>query len=414
MSIKYGCIGEVLGHSFSKEIHNLLADYEYELLEIGREELGAFMKAHSFKAINVTIPYKEAVMPYLDYIDGAAREIGAVNTVVNQNGALYGYNTDFYGMEMLLAHAGVNLSGKKVVILGTGGTSKTAMAVAKHEGAREIIRVSRSSKEDAISYGELYSLHTDAEIIINTTPVGMYPNTASSPIEIERFQKLSGVIDAVYNPLRTTLIEAARKKGIPAEGGLYMLVAQGVRASEIFLDVKYRDTELERIYRALHKDKENIVLTGMPASGKSTVGKLLSKLYNRELIDTDTLIEEKTGKKIAEIFASEGEAKFRELECRTIAEISAKLGVIIATGGGAVLREENVKNLEKNGRIYFIDRPLESLIPTADRPLSSDRESIEKRYRERYELYRTTATAVIDADCNMAEVAEKIRRDFDK
>ena len=414
MSKLYGCIGEKLKHSFSKEIHNALADYDYRIIEVEREKLGEFATAGEFAAINVTIPYKEMIMPYLFTIDEHARSIGAVNTVVNRDGKLYGYNTDFYGMSRLLAHARVDVSGKKVIILGTGGTSKTAYAVVKAEGAREIVRVSRTGREDAVTYEEMYQKHTDAEVVINTTPAGMYPNIFDKAIELDKFSSLVGVIDAVYNPLRTPMILDARKRGIAAEGGLYMLVAQAVRASEIFIDTKYAEIECERVYGKIVSDKENIVLIGMPASGKSTVGKILAKMTGRRVIDTDKLIVERAGKDIPTIFREDGEAKFRELETEVIKDAAKETGVIIATGGGAVLKSENVDALRENGRLYFIDRPLENLMPTANRPLSSTREDIERRYRERYGIYTNAADVTVKANCFPKTVAEKIMKDFSK
>ncbi len=412
--MKYGCIGEHLKHSFSKEIHNALADYEYEIREIERDALGKFATEADFLAINVTIPYKEEILPYLSKIDDKAEAIGAVNTVVKRDGKLYGYNTDFFGMTSLISHAGVEINGKKVVILGTGGTSKTSLAVSRALGAREIIRASRTAKEDALSYDEVYEKHSDADVIINTTPLGMFPDIYNSPIDISRFQNLSGVIDAVYNPLRTELILSAKERGIKAEGGLYMLVAQAVRASEIFIDTVYTKQTLDEVFNSIRRDKENIVLIGMPASGKSTVGAILTQIYGRRLVDTDALIVEKAGKTIPEIFSKDGEAVFRDLESEVIREISAMTGVIIATGGGAVLRPKNIRELRKNGRIYFIDRPLNNLIPTEDRPLSSTREAIEKRYNERYDIYRLSADERIDASGDAMSVAEAIKRSFDK
>jgi shikimate dehydrogenase len=273
--MRYGLLGEVLGHSFSKSIHNTLGDYPYDLIEVKKDELDAFMRAKDFAGLNVTIPYKESVIPYLDHIDEAAKAIGAVNTIVNRDGKLYGYNTDFYGMARLIYHAKISLAGMKVIILGTGGTSKTAMAVAKSLGAREILIVSRSCGEDVITYEELYESHTDADVLINTTPVGMFPNSDNFPVEIGRFSSLVGVIDAVYNPLRTPLIVEAKKRKIKAEGGLYMLVAQAVRASEIFLNTQYDERTVDKLWRRMIREKENIVLIGMPASGKSTVGRIL-------------------------------------------------------------------------------------------------------------------------------------------
>ncbi len=410
--MNYGCIGERLKHSFSKEIHNLLASYEYELVEIPKCDLSSFMTARGFKAINVTIPYKEQVLPYLYYIDEHAKKIGAVNTIVNKDGNLYGYNTDFYGMSKLIAHAGIDLHGKKVAILGTGGTSKTAKAVATVLGACEIIVVSRKKGEDIIDYCELYEKHSDTEVIINTTPLGMYPDISSKAVDLYKFQKLEGVIDAVYNPLRTALITDAIKLGIPCEGGLYMLVAQAVRASEIFSGVEYQDEVLENVYRKIKASKENIVLIGMPACGKSTVGNIIAQKLGREFVDTDVLIEEKTGLRIAQIFENSGEAHFRDIEAETVNEISGRNGIVIATGGGVVLNKDNISALSKNGRIYFIDRPLELLCPTDDRPLTSTRRDMEKKYTERYDIYTSSADVIINASCDIEKVAEAIMGDF--
>ncbi len=410
--MEYGCIGEHLKHSFSKEIHNALADYEYEIKEIPRDGLSEFAEGKDFRAINVTIPYKELIMPYLYKIDKSALEIGSVNTVVNRGGKLYGYNTDLYGMDKLAEKNSISFLGKKVAILGTGGTSKTAYALAKELGARDIIKVSRSGKDGAVSYDVLYRDHTDTEIIINTTPIGMFPEIFGLSADISLFPKLSGVLDAVYNPLRTPLILSALKRGIPAEGGLYMLVAQAVRASEHFLDTVYPNEETDRIFSVICKSKENIVLTGMPASGKSTVGAILSKMLDRRLIDTDELIEKRAGMRIPDIFKTAGEQKFRDIESEVIRDISSENGVIIATGGGAPLRKANVDALKENGRIYFIDRPIESLIPTADRPTASTADAIRQRYCERIDIYRASADRIINADSSAEEVAESIRASF--
>lgn len=414
MNFEYGCIGESLKHSFSKEIHNALADYKYEIIEIPKEKLDKFAKEKPFKAINVTIPYKEMIIPYLDGIDAAAKKIGAVNTVVNRNGKLYGYNTDFYGMSELISRVGIDLKGKKVIILGTGGTSKTAYAVASSMKAGVILKVSRTGKENSVTYEELYRCHCDADVIINTTPSGMYPNIFDAPVDLSRFEKLSGVIDAVYNPLRTPLIIEAKKRGIKAEGGLYMLVAQAVRASEIFLDTKYTKDVTDKVFNDIYRKKENIVLIGMPASGKSTVGRLLCASMCRELIDTDSLIEKSENKSIPAIFAEYGEPYFRDAESREIKGIASLSGKIIATGGGAVLRAENVDALRENGRIYFIDRPLSDLIPTSDRPLSSDKEAITKRYEERYEIYKAAADVTIKVCGGAESVSRSITEDFFK
>ena len=408
--MKYGLIGEKLGHSFSKEIHALFGDYEYELREIKKGELDGFMKSRDFLGINVTIPYKEAVIPYLDWINEPAREIGAVNTVINCDGKLYGYNTDYSGMMSLFDHAEIDACGKKAVVLGSGGTSKTAQVVLKSLGAKEIIKVSRSGKNGAITYDELYKNHTDAEIIVNTTPVGMYPNIFDCPVDPAKFDKLSGVVDAVYNPINTTLVQKARKLGVRAEGGLYMLVAQAAVASELFLDENGNSHPyfIDKAYEETKSKKENIVLIGMPASGKSTVGKILAERLGRKFVDTDELIVEQIGMSIKEYFDLYGEEEFREVEAQVIRELASQGSLVIATGGGAVLRGENVSALKYNGKLYFLDRPLEKLVPTESRPLSSDRKSTKERYNERYSIYCDCCDVRIDASLDAEAVAEKI------
>lgn len=411
--MQYGLIGQKLGHSFSKEIHEMLKSNPYTLTELEPEELDAFFKAKNFSAINVTIPYKTTVIPYLSHIDKSAKEIGAVNTIVNRDGELWGYNTDFYGLSTLIKHAKITLQNKKVAILGTGGTSKTALAVANFLGAKEILLVSRQAGEGVITYQELLKAHPDTQVLINTTPVGMYPNTEAAPVDISRFSNLSGVIDAIYNPLRTQLVLDAKRRGIPAEGGLYMLVAQAVRASELFLGCTYEPDTAERIYLELFKNTENIVLSGMPGAGKSTVGKLLANQMERAFFDLDEEIVRASGRTIPEIFATDGEPAFRELETRVLRELLAnQKGIVIATGGGAVLKDENIDLLHRNGKIYFIDRPLGELLPTEDRPLASSKEDICKRYGERYERYCATADYRIDADATAGEVAHRIRKEF--
>ena len=406
--MEYGCIGEHLKHSFSKEIHNAFAEYEYEIREIEKENLGDFAKTGDFRGINVTIPYKELIMPFLHSIDEAAKAIGAVNTVVNKNGRLFGYNTDFYGMSELIRHAGIGVNEKKVIVLGTGGTSKTAVAVASSMGAREIVRVSRTAKEDAIDYEILYKEHTDAQIIINTTPVGMYPDISGKPIALSAFPNLHGVIDAIYNPLRTPLIQEAMSLNIPAEGGLYMLVAQAIRASEIFLNKSYPADTCDRVYREILSSKENIVLVGMPSSGKSTVGKIIAEKMGREFIDTDEIIVKNYGANIPEIFKDHGETHFRALECDAVKEAAAHSSAVIATGGGAVLNSQNIALLKENGRLYFLDRPFDKLIPTSDRPLSSDIDALKKRYDERFPIYNAVCDEKIVASDSAESVAEQI------
>ncbi len=425
--MEYGLIGEHLPHSFSKEIHGKCAPYEYRLVELRPEEVGPFMEAADFRAINVTIPYKQTVIPYLARIHGAAESIGAVNTVVRRPDGLYGYNTDFYGLTALVRRIGITLRGRKVMILGNGGTARTARAVARAEGARELVTVERRPGPGSVSYDEAVTLHADSEVIFNTTPCGMYPHAeggegiAAVPIDISRFPRLAGVVDAVYNPLRTNLIMEARSAGIPAEGGLYMLVGQAVVASRVFLGEDFdavsadpaTDATTERIYRAAMADKENIVLTGMPGSGKSTVGRLLADALGRPFYDTDAAIVETAGKSIPEIFAEVGEPGFRALESEVITHLSAEVaGGVIATGGGAILADWNVRALGRTGRLYFLDRPLEALLPTPDRPLASSAEAIRRRYGERYGRYLATADVRIPNEASAADAAEAIRKDF--
>ena len=404
----YGLIGERLPHSFSKEIHESLGEYQYFLKELKKEELESFILQKNFKAINVTIPYKEAVIPFLDEISDEAERIGAVNTVVNRGGRLCGYNTDFLGMKALMERTGVVIKYKKVLILGTGGTSKTAYAVCERLGAKEIKKVSRSGKDGSLTYDEAYERYSDADVIVNTTPCGMYPDIFGCPIDMNRFPALSGVIDVVYNPLRTTLILEAKARGLFAEGGLYMLVSQAVCAAELFLGKELDTVKLtNEIFEKIYFDKRNIILTGMPTSGKSTVGRIIAKQLSRPFLDTDALIVEKYGD-IPTIFKEHGEAYFRDLETEIIKDISDMTGAVISTGGGAVLRKENIDALRRNGDIFFIDRSLEYLSASPDRPLSDKIEKLKHLYHKRIDIYLNTADFIIDGDCEPEDVADSI------
>ncbi|MBQ7718102.1 MAG: shikimate dehydrogenase [Clostridia bacterium] len=406
--MQYGCIGEKLSHSYSKDIHNKIGRYDYELCEVSRDGFDLFMQKRDFLGINVTIPYKQSVIPYLYEIEENAQKIGAVNTVINKNGKLYGYNTDFSGMKAMIEKAGIPLKSKKVLILGSGGTSKTANAVAQALGASEIIKVSRTGNDGAVTYKECIDSHAYADIIINTTPCGMYPENDQSPIDISRFKRLSGVVDVIYNPLRSRLILDAEMLKIPCTGGLYMLVSQAVFAAEHFTGNKFDFTD--KIFDELIKKKENIVLTGMPASGKTTIGKMLAQYTGRAFIDTDEEIVKKAGMTIPDIFAKHGEEYFRDLETETAKDIGKRCSLVIATGGGIVLRQKNIDALKQNGKIYFIDRHLESLVPTDDRPLSQTPEAIKKRYEERYHLYLSTSDHTVKISDNIAENAQKINK----
>ena len=381
----------------------MLADYNYDLIELDEEEIARFFEEKGFSAINVTIPYKQTVMQYLDSVSDIAKRIGAVNTIVNRDGMLFGYNTDYYGMKALIERVGLNLKGKKVLILGTGGTSKTANVVATDMGAVEILTVSRRKSNEYITYEEATTLHSDANVIINTTPSGMYPDCESKPIDISPFSQLEGVIDAVYNPLCTNLVLDAKKRGVKAEGGLYMLVMQAVVAVEKFLDTAIKKTVADDVFASVFASKENIILTGMPGSGKSTVGQLLN-VDGFEFIDTDTEIEKRCGCTTKELIEEKGENFFRDLETEVIRDVSSKNSRIISTGGGAVLREENVRCLKRNGRIFFIDAELSRLRATDSRPLSNTEDKLVKLYNERINIYKSTADVTVpDMDSPKAE-----------
>lgn len=412
--MKYGLIGEHLKHSYSCEIHAQIADYEYELHEIPPSGLGGFLKKREFNAINVTIPYKQDVIPYLDEISDTAKRIGAVNTIVNRNGRLYGDNTDFAGMLALAKHIGVDMKGRKVLILGTGGASMTGHALAEYMGAQSVYYVSRSGKDGSISYEQAVTEHSDAQIIINATPVGMFPKQDGRPIDISAFPKLEGVIDAIYNPLRTNLILDAQERGIPAEGGLYMLSAQAVHASAVFRDIPLDESLVDKAFKSVKNDKQSIVLIGMPSSGKTTVGRILSEKCGKQLADTDEYIVRKIGMPISDFFAKHGEAEFRKIEKETVAELSATGGRIIATGGGAVLDAENVRALKQNGVLVFLDRRPENLIATDDRPLASRRSALEKLYAERYDIYCAAAELHIDANTTPEAEADAILKELAK
>ena len=412
--MQYGLIGEKLSHSFSKEIHESLASYTYELCEIARENLADFLQKREFCAINVTMPYKKEVIPFLDEVSPVASELLAVNCIVNKNGKLYGYNTDYFGMRDLILRSHIDISGKKVLILGTGGTSRTSSLVCRNLCAGEIIRVSRSANEGALSYEEAYEKHFDADVIINTTPVGMYPNSYASPINLDKFTNLCAVFDAVYNPLCTQLILDARSKKIHAEGGLYMLVSQAVHAVELFIDAKFDEGKTDEIFNKVFKEKENIVLIGMPSSGKTTVGKILADNLGREIVDLDDEIVKTIGCEIAEFFKTHSEMDFRDIETQITKEFSKKNGIIIATGGGCILRGENVSALRSNGRLYFLDRSLKNLIPTDSRPLASKVSDIENLYNKRYSIYLDACDKKIDGDLPPIDVANLIEKEFNK
>lgn len=407
--MQYGLIGEKLGHSFSKEIHEKINNYQYELKELNKDEFKTFMEEKNFKAINVTIPYKEKVIPYLDYIDKFAKELGVVNTIVNKNQKLYGYNTDFLGLRDLVLTNNINPSNKKILILGDGATAKTAYAVFKSLNAKKIIFVSLNPQNDAISYQEALK-HLDTNIIINATPCGMYPNNDDLILDITNFINLEAVIDVIYNPLNTALLRSAKKMHIKALSGLYMLVAQAVYASCIFTDQQEKDVNkiICEIYKKIKNEKENIVLIGMPSSGKTTIGKILCKKLNKEFVDTDQKIEEIIKMPIANYLNQQNEKEFRKIEKDVIKTISKQNNQVISTGGGIILDEENIWHLQANGKIIFLDRPLELLTPTSSRPLANDFNKITRLFNERINLYQKYADLIIKNDQSIDEVINKI------
>ena len=403
----YGLLGKKLGHSWSVPIHQALGCASYRLIELAEEELGPFLRDHEIGGLNVTIPYKKAVIPYCSELDPYAREIGSVNTLVpDGNGGLRGYNTDALGLSYIAGRSGISFTGAKVVILGSGGTSLTARAVARKEGAREVAGISRSGENN---YGNL-SRHYDADILINTTPVGMYPNNGECLVRLRDFGQLRGVLDVIYNPLRTALLQQAEELGLPHSCGLPMLVAQAVRAEEKFFGRPIDDEAIERITGKLRRDMMNIVLIGMPGSGKSTVGRLLAEKTGRAVIDIDAEIVKRAGCSIPELFSREGEDFFRGMETEEVIRAGKESGKIIITGGGVVTRQENYAPLHQNGRIYQLDREL-SKLPIDGRPVSQ-KTPAEELYRRRAPLYEAFRDTLIDNNGAAGAAAEMIWRDY--
>lgn len=398
---KFYLIGEHLSHSHSPAVHAMFGNPNYTLKELAPDEVENFIKHGDYDGLNVTIPYKKTVIPYLDELTDTAQKLGAVNTIVRRaDGTLLGDNTDYFGFAYALSSAGIALGGKHVLILGSGGASKTAVAYARDAGAASVTIVSRTGE---VNYQNVYERCADTEIVINCTPVGMYPNSGVAPVWLIRFPHLCGVVDMIYNPARTLLLAAAKDLRIPAVNGASMLVAQAARGHEHFTGQSVSKQKIEQIVRALSQKNENIVLIGMPGCGKTTVGKALARLTGKKFVDTDALIEAEAGKTIPDIFATEGEDAFRKLEHEVICRVGAEHGQIIATGGGAVTRQENQYSLEQNGRIVWLQRSLEEL-PTTGRPLSH-KDSLAEMYRARESLYRCFSDMQIPNDGTPDEVA---------
>lgn len=402
--MRCGLLGRKLGHSYSPQIHAMLGDYPYVLWEKEPEELAEFLKEADFTGMNVTIPYKKAVIPFCHELTDRAQTLGAVNTVVRRSdGSLLGHNTDFFGFSAMLDQAGLPVSGKKVLVLGTGGASNTAVAVLRERGA-DVVVVSRSGENH---YGNL-ERHADAFLIVNATPVGMYPNNGESPVDLSVFPHLAGVLDMIYNPARTKLLLDAEDRGLVAENGLWMLVAQAKEAAEWFTGSAMPDSTVAPIHRSLRREMENIILIGMPGSGKSTVGALLAQRTGKPFVDADAVLAEQADMTIPEIFAREGEEGFRQRETRVLAELGKRSGIILSTGGGCVTRAENLGLLRQNGTIFWLQRSLDEL-PTEGRPLSQANR-LEEMYRIRRPLYARFADHSVD---NGGAAGDTVRRILD-
>ena len=420
----YGLLGRTLGHSWSAPIHKALGCEGYRLFELEPGELEGFLRREDVGGLNVTIPYKRDVMKYCDALDPAAEAIGSVNTLVRREGKLYGYNTDIDGFLYMLRRAEISLRGKKAVILGSGGASLTAQAAARQEGAREIVVVSRTGE---VHYENLPERHADAEVLVNTTPVGMWPRLEGQPVDLRLLPAVTDVADVIYNPGRTNLLLQAEEldhwrrmpgyalsppggRSIRYTGGLPMLVHQAKRAEELFFGRPVPDEETEKITARLWRDQANLVLTGMPGSGKTTVGRELARLSGKPFVDLDEEIIRKAGKPIPEIFASQGEGPFRQLEHEVLTEACSRSGQIIATGGGAVLWSENRAAMRRTGRVYHLRRRLEDL-PTEGRPLSQAGKLAEME-RVRDPLYTAAADCAVSNEFSPEETAGTIWRDF--
>ena len=403
-----GLLGRKLGHSYSPQIHAFLGDYRYSLFEKEPEEVEAFLKSGDFTGLNVTIPYKKDVIPYLDELSPEAQRLGAVNTIVRRpNGSLIGHNTDYFGFRYLVRDSGLQVTGKKVLVLGSGGASNTAAAVLRELGANVVI-ISRTGENNY----ENLDLHADAAVIVNTTPVGMYPDTGRSPLSLDGFPALEGVLDVVYNPARTRILLDAERRGLVAVNGLEMLVAQAKQSAEWFTGTKIDDAVIARIHHALRLQMENIFLIGMPGCGKTTVGQQLAQRLNKKFVDADEELEKRAGRPITEIIPRDGEAAFRTLETQTLEALGKQSGLVIATGGGCVTQMRNYDLLHQNGTIFWLTRALDKL-PTDGRPLSQAGR-LEQMYEIRRPMYRSFADAVISNDGALEDTLAEIQHELEE
>ena len=403
--LEYGLLGRSLGHSFSPEIHRRLGSYDYRLVELAPQEVGPFLEAGSFRGLNVTIPYKKTVMAYCQELSPAAQRIGSVNTLIRrEDGSLFGDNTDYDGFCYMLRKSGLQAAGKKALVLGSGGASLTVCTVLRDMGAREVVTISRSGPDNY----ENLERHRDAQLLINTTPVGTYPNTGAAPVSLDAFPLCEGVLDLIYNPAKTQLLLDAERRGLTWANGLGMLVAQAKAAAERFLGQKIPDTRVAEIACEVERETKNIVLIGMPGCGKSTIGAALAQALGRTLADVDSAVEEDSGRRIPQIFAEEGEEGFRRWEHQAICRLGRESRLVIATGGGAPTRRENWDPLRQNSTVVYLRRELE-LLPTQGRPISQ-RVSAEELYRQRAPLYEELADITVDNRGSVEETVQAILR----
>lgn len=381
----YRLLGKNVSHSYSQDVYKHLG-HDYKIMDLKEEKFDKFIQEKNFKGLNITMPYKKRVIKFLDNIDEIAQKLGVINTVINKDGRLFGFNNDYYGLKYLINKNQIQVSGKKILVLGSGATADTAEAVLKDLKAHTITKVSRKKKKNVLTYDEISRAHS-YDVIINTTPVGMYPNSNETPLDLNLFTKLEAVIDVIYNPLKTKLIIQAEKLQIPAVGGLEMLVAQAVQSARLFFNETIEDYRIDEIYKKIKLEKINLVLIGMPTSGKTTIGKLLAKQLNKTFLDIDDIIVTQENKTINQIFQEEGEPFFRSLESKVISNLSNKANCVIASGGGSILKTENIARLKQNGILIFIDRKLDLLITDKSRPLSANYKDLKKLYKKRYQIY---------------------------
>lgn len=409
--MEYGLIGERLGHSYSKEVHEALSDYDYQLKPLPTEaEARAFMEEKNFKAINVTIPYKELVIPYCEILEPKAAAIHTVNTIVNRNGVLHGYNTDYDGFLYLAKKSGVDFKGRTVLILGTGGTSRTVHAVAMDEGAAQVLFASRTGRNGAMTYDQVDG-DSRVNIIVNTSPAGMYPNVGECLVQPKNFPNLEAVLDVVYNPFKTELVLRGEEAGVISRGGLQMLVSQAVYTARHFTRYNFSEIHIDPICHQIFAMRANICLIGMPSSGKTTIGRQLAKMLNRTFVDLDAEIEKEAGCTIPEIFATQGEEAFRELEQKICARFGKENTQVISCGGGIVKRAQNIRNLRQNGLLVFIDRPVELLHTGGHRPLSGSMEQLKVMEQERRPLYEAAADLHIHNDTDVFDNATQAAKE---